>query len=79
MNPFLKEETAVSDFDGYYSDAVFSQVAEIMVGDSLKVELLGKSASDFRMTLRYLSDKNRVGKFRTKKAKDGSLWIKRIS
>jgi hypothetical protein len=50
-----------------------------MVGDSLKVDLLGKSASDFRMTLGYLSDKNRVGKFRTKKAKDGSLWIKRIS
>ena len=79
MNPFLKEENSGSDFGGYYSDAVFNQVAEIMVGDSLKVELLGKSASDFRMTLGYLSDKKRVGKFRTKKAKDGSLWIKRIS
>lgn len=78
MNPFLKEETAGSDFEGYYSDAVFSQVAEVMIGESIKVDLLGKSATDFRMTLRYVSARNSIGKFKTKMAKDGSLWVKRI-
>lgn len=79
MGPFSKDENAGNDFVRYYSDAVFSQVSELMIGESIKVDLLGKAARDFRMTLGYLSDKNRVGKFRTKKANDGSLWVKRIS
>jgi len=35
MNPFLKEENSGSDFDGYYSDAVFNQIAEVIGWASL--------------------------------------------
>lgn len=76
MNPFLKNEVS----QNYYADFVFSQVKNTEIGQSLQVDLGGKSTPDFRMTLRYVCDRKLNGfRFKTKVSSDGALWIKRVS
>jgi hypothetical protein len=73
MNPFEKNS------HNNYSSFVESQIEKIKIGESSVVDLGWKDIQDFRMTLAYVSQRSGGLKFKTRKAKDGSLWIKRIA
>lgn len=65
-------------FKTSYTDFVCSQIKSLDIGDSVQAELGGKEPEDFRATMRYAA-KKMSRKFATKTAKDGALWVKRIS
>jgi hypothetical protein len=73
MNPFEKNT------HNNYVSFVEKQIREMKVGESAIADLGGKTLAAFRMTLRYAAQKIGGVKFKTKKALDGSLWIKRVN
>lgn len=74
MNPFRDfQKKGVT-----YADWVYSQVSDVGEGGSIRADVGEKTIVDFRMTLRYVSSTKLGGaKFKTKIAKDGSLWVLR--
>lgn len=78
MNPF--KISSVELKSKFYTDFVLSQVEDVRIGESKAIELGGRTASVFRMTLRYaLHSRMPTANFKTKTASNGSLWVMRIS
>lgn len=72
MNPFTDER----GFYGNYTIFIQNQIEGMEVNESKKIDLSNAPYSKFRATLKYASEK--LGfETTTKKAKDGSQWVKR--
>lgn len=75
INPF---ESDCKFFRETYSSFVNSQISNLHTGDSVKADLGGKTAEQFRATLRYVSKELKV-KIKTKSDFNGDIWVLRIS
>lgn len=71
VNPFK-----YNTFNGNFTDIIRGQVFCLSVGDSIQADLNGRKVSEYRTTLIKVAEGR---KFKTKTAKDGSLWIMRIA
>lgn len=71
-NPFKEFDTKSAS----YRDFVYSEVEFIATGGSKKVNLGGKTEMDFRATLSYVSSGSDRS-FKTKRDKNGELWVLR--
>ena len=82
MNPFLSSSTIVgcpnSDINTL-SALIRWQVEGMAVGDSKRVDLYNTKLTSYRAAIMTEKSVHLGRKFKTKTAKDGSLWIKRIS
>ncbi len=76
-----QEKMQWMEYERYYCDFVFKQVASLKVDECIVVDLGGESIYKFRATLQALKYKSLTGKmkFSTKKAHKGSIyWLRRI-
>lgn len=72
LNPFEQK------FRGNYSEFVLNQIKDVSIGEAKLVDIgKNKGISSFRMTLRYVQEKERM-KFETRLDIKRNLWIKRI-
>lgn len=76
-NPFDNIDGESNFRNGSYSSWVKKQVLDLEVEQCVKVDLLGRSASNFRSTLSYVSSNMGV-EFKTRKNCIGEIWVKRI-
>tara|TARA_R110002126_G_scaffold133953_3_gene278097 strand:- start:1024 stop:1251 length:228 start_codon:yes stop_codon:yes gene_type:complete len=72
-NPFLNCKIRHGD----YTNAVRSAVLALAIGECAKVDLAGKSKTEYRATLRAIAKRLSLD-FTSKSDKEGALWIKRI-
>ena len=71
-NPFKKY------VGGSYSSHIHSQIKSLKVGDQAVMDIAGKTVTEFRTTLAYVSNKHRIA-FKTRTDQDGDVWVNRIA
>lgn len=79
MNPFQREP-AKRKRSSEFVEHVYDNIKPMDVGDYKMVDLLGRDAHAFRVTLRHVCIKRLLfSKFKTKVDTAGNMWIMRVA